>query len=235
MISFIIPIYNEEENIDILYNELLEVANHINIEYEIIFIDDGSIDNSLLLIKTIAQVDSQVKYVSFTKNLGQSAALSAGFHYAKGDTVITMDGDLQNNPRDIVEMLKYYGSYDMVIGWRYKRMDSIWKKIGSKIGNTFRNILTHEKIHDTGCSLKVMRSDILKKIKMFKGLHRFLPTLMKLEGAKIKEIKVSHRPRTKGISKYNNFHRAIEGFFDVLAIRWMIKRHIDYNIGDKNV
>jgi len=103
--------------------------------------------------------------------MGQSAALAAGFTYAKGDRIITMDGDLQNNPNDIVEMLKYYGEYDMVIGWRYKRMDSLWKRFGSIVGNTFRNILTNEKIRDTGCSLKVMRAEMVKKLKMYKGMH----------------------------------------------------------------
>jgi dolichol-phosphate mannosyltransferase len=233
--SFVIPLYNEEENIEGLYSELLIVIKRINIDYEIIFINDGSFDKTLDLIKTIANRNNNVKYISFIENMGQSAALGAGFHYAQGESIITMDGDLQNNPEDIIEMLKYYGTYDMVTGWRQKRMDSLWKKIGSKLGNTFRNILTKENIHDTGCSLKIMRADILKRIKMFKGLHRFLPTLMKLEGAKIKEIKVDHRPRTKGISKYNNLHRAKEGFFDVLAVRWMIKRYIKYKIEDKNV
>ena len=159
--------------------------------------------------------------------MGQSSALAAGFNHAIGDMIITMDGDLQNNPNDIIEMLKYYGEYDMVIGWRYKRMDSLWKRFGSIVGNTFRNIFTNEKIRDTGCSLKIMKADMLKKIKMYKGLHRFLPTLMKLEGAKIKEVKATHRPRINGKSKYNNFHRAVEGFFDVLAVRWMIKKHIN--------
>ena len=235
MFSFVIPVFNEEENINPLYNELLAVIRRINTDYEIIFINDGSFDKSLDIIKTIADSNNNVKYISFRENMGQSAALAAGFHHAKGETIITMDGDLQNNPEDIIEMLKYYGNYDMVTGWREKRMDTLWKKIGSKIGNTFRNILTHESIHDTGCSLKIMRADILKRIKMFKGLHRFLPTLMKLERANIKEIKVEHRPRMKGVSKYNNLHRAKEGFFDVLAIRWMIKRHINYKIEEKNV
>jgi dolichol-phosphate mannosyltransferase len=235
MISFVIPLFNEEENIEILYNELLSVIKLISIDYEILFINDGSIDNTLKVLKTIANKNSNVKYISFYRNMGQSAALAAGFNYAKGDIIITMDGDLQNNPNDLIEMLKYYGDFDMVTGWRQKRRDSLWKKIGSYIGNTVRNLLTNEKIHDTGCSLKIMKAEILKKIKMYKGLHRFLPTLMKLEGAKIKEIKVSHRPRYKGKSKYNNLHRAREGFFDVLAVRWMIKRHIKYKIEEKNV
>ena len=235
MISFVIPVYNEEENIAMLYDELIDVINTNKFPYEIIFINDGSTDKSLSTIKDISRKNSNVKYISFKENMGQSAALAAGFTYATGDKIITMDGDLQNNPNDIVEMLKYYGEYDMVIGWRYKRMDSLWKRFGSIVGNTFRNILTNEKIRDTGCSLKVMRTEMVKKIKMYKGMHRFLPTLMKLEGAKIKEVKVSHRARIKGKSKYNNVHRAVEGFFDVLAVRWMIKKHIKYQIEEKDV
>jgi dolichol-phosphate mannosyltransferase len=235
MISFVIPIYNEEKNIAMLYQELIEVIHTNKFTYEIIFINDGSTDNSLSAIKGISQNNNNVKYISFKKNMGQSSALAAGFNHAIGDMIITMDGDLQNNPNDIIEMLKYYGEYDMVIGWRYKRMDSLWKRFGSIVGNTFRNIFTNEKIRDTGCSLKIMKADMLKKIKMYKGLHRFLPTLMKLEGARIKEVKATHRPRINGKSKYNNFHRAVEGFFDVLAVRWMIKKHINYKIEDKNV
>jgi dolichol-phosphate mannosyltransferase len=123
----------------------------------------------------------------------------------------------------------------MITGWRYNRQDSSWKKFGSKVGNAVRNFITAESIHDTGCSLKVMRASILKKIKMFKGLHRFLPTLMKLEGAKVLEIRVNHRPRQKGKSKYNNLRRAIQGLYDVFTVKWMKKRYINIKIREKNV
>lgn len=234
-LSYVIPVYNEEENIDELYEEITGVSKTLPYNYEILFVDDGSSDNSLNKIKTLLQEDKHIKYISFAQNRGQSAALYAGFTYASGDTIITMDSDLQNDAKDIPNMLKYYGDYDMVTGWRYSRKDTFSKKMGSKIGNGVRNFLTNETIHDTGCSLKIMRADMLKKIKMFKGLHRFLPTLMRLEGARVKEIKVNHRQRIHGKSKYTNLKRAQEGFYDLMSVRWMIKRYINYTIKDKNV
>ena len=167
-----------------------------------------------------------VRTISFSRNKGQSAALAAGFRYATGDVTITMDADLQNDPRDIPEMLKHYGTYDMVTGWRFNRQDNFGKRISSKIGNGVRNLLTREHIHDTGCSLKIMRSSILKEIKLYKGLHRFLPTLFRIEGGSVIEVKVHHRPRLHGISKYTNLRRGIEGLYDLLVVRWMISHSI---------
>jgi dolichol-phosphate mannosyltransferase len=159
--------------------------------------------------------------------MGQSAALWAGFQQAGGDVIVTMDADLQNDPADVPAMLGHYGEYQMVTGWRFNRNDTLSKRIGSRIGNAVRNRLTWEKIHDTGCSLKVMDAVMAKRIKMYKGLHRFLPTLMRLEGARILEVKVNHRQRHAGVSNYTNLRRGIEGLYDVIAVRWMIKRHLD--------
>lgn len=232
-ISFVIPVYNEEGNIKPLYKELKKVANTIASSYEIIFVDDASYDNSLNEIKELALIDNNVKYISFLKNRGQSAALYAGFQKAEKSVIITMDADLQNDPEDLIHMIKLYGEYDMVNGWRKNRQDTISKKIGSKIGNFIRNKLTKETIHDSGCSLKIMNARMLKKIKMFRGLHRFLPTLMRLEGAKVVEVPVNHRKRKVGVSKYNNINRAIEGLYDLIAVRWMIKRYLDIIIKEE--
>ena len=139
---------------------------------------------------------------------------------------MTMDADLQNDPANIPMMLKHYGQYDMVNGWRRSRQDSPAKKISSRIGNFVRNLLTGETINDTGCSLKVMRAEMVKNIKMYRGLHRFLPTLMRLEGARVIEVPVNHRRRQFGVSKYTNLRRGLEGFQDLLAVRWMIRRHV---------
>ena len=155
------------------------------------------------------------------------ASGSAGLAHSSHPIVITLDADLQNDPADIPAMLQYYGDYDMVTGWRFNRQDSWSKKVGSRIGNFVRNWLTGETIRDTGCSLKIMNAAMAKRIKMFKGLHRFLPTLMRLEGARVLEVKVNHRQRHAGVSKYTNLRRGIEGLYDVIAVRWMIKRHID--------
>lgn len=232
-ISFVIPVYNEEGNIKPLYKELKKVAGTIASSYEIIFVDDASYDNSLNEIKELALIDNNVKYISFLKNRGQSAALYAGFQKAEKSVIITMDADLQNDPEDLIHMIKLYGEYDMVNGWRKNRQDTISKKIGSKIGNFIRNKLTKETIHDSGCSLKIMNARMLKKIKMFRGLHRFLPTLMRLEGAKVVEVPVNHRKRKVGVSKYNNINRAIEGLYDLIAVRWMIKRYLDIIIKEE--
>lgn len=234
-ISYVIPVFDEEENVKLLYTEIKKVSEKIGKDFEIIFVDDCSRDSSLRIIKELAESDSAVRFIAFEKNTGQSGALYAGFQHASGDVVITMDADLQNDPADIPEMLKFYGEYDMVNGWRHQRKDTLAKKIGSKIGNSVRNAVIKEEIHDTGCSLKVMRADMLKKIKMFKGLHRFLPALMRMEGAKVKEVKVNHRARVHGVSKYTNLKRAKEGLYDLICVRWMQKRHLDIRIRETNV
>jgi len=234
-ISFVIPVFDEEENIAPLANEIIAEAKKIGLPFEILFIDDCSRDKTLSAIKELAQATPEVRYISFAKNCGQSAALFIGFQEASGDTIITLDGDLQNDPADISFMITHYGEYDMVTGWRHSRKDTIFKKIGSWIGNTFRNGMTGETIRDTGCSLKVMRASMAKRIKMFRGMHRFLPTLMRLEGARVIEVKVRHRPRIHGKSKYTNLKRGIEGFHDVLAVRWMIRRNLTPLVREKRV
>lgn len=225
-ISFVIPVYNEEKNIPLLFGELLAVADNLDGGYEVIFVDDCSTDGSLREIRVLAGQFPSVRSVSFAENRGQSAALGAGFQVAEGEIIITMDADLQNDPADIPQLLAHFGQYDMIYGWRRERRDTLSKKLSSRIGNFVRNWLTNETIHDTGCSLKVMRASMLKKIKMYRGLHRFLPTLMRLEGARVLEVPVNHRHRQFGVSKYTNLRRGIEGFQDLLAVRWFIKRHV---------
>ena len=232
-ISFVIPIYNEEENIPQLVEEIEAVAPDLCNSYEILLVDDGSSDGSLEVIQQQADQNRHIRSLSLACNSGQSAALSAGFQAAGGDVIITMDADLQNNPADLRQMIEHYGEYDMVNGWRFNREDSWSKKIASKIGNGFRNWLTRETIHDTGCSLKIMNATMLKQIHIYRGLHRFLPTLMRLEGAKVIEVKVSHRQRRYGVSKYTNLRRGIEGFYDVIAVRWMQSRHLTIEIKEE--
>lgn len=234
-ISFVVPVYNEEENIPHLVGEIAAVAGTLGHPYEILLVDDGSLDGTLPAIKAIAAENPALKYISFSENRGQSAALYAGFRSASGDVIVTLDGDLQNDPSDIPAMLSLYGEYDMINGWRHDRRDTRWKKIGSWIGNTFRNRMTGETIRDTGCSLKVMRASMLKRIRMYRGLHRFLPTLMRLEGARVIEVKVNHRPRVRGTSKYSNLRRGVEGFYDVLSVRWMIRRNLTLPVRESNV
>jgi dolichol-phosphate mannosyltransferase len=234
-ISFVIPVYNEEGNLDLLLDELRRVADNLGCSYEILFVDDGSSDQSLVAIKKHAISDERVRYLSLVRNSGQSAALYAGFQHSSGDVIITLDADLQNDPADIPNLLQFYGEYDMINGWRANRQDTTWKKFGSRIGNGVRNHLTWETFNDTGCSLKVMRADMLRRIKMYRGLHRFLPTLMRLEGAKVIEVPVNHRPRIRGVSKYGNLKRGIEGLYDVMVVRWMIQRRLKIEIGERHV
>jgi len=235
-ISFVVPIYNEEDNLRPLAVELQAVAADLGAPCEFLLVDDCSRDQSLELIKQLATEDERFLYLSFTRNSGQSAALWAGFQHASGDVIITLDADLQNDPADLREMIKHYGDdCQMVTGWRYHRQDSLSKKLASKLGNAIRNWVTADNIHDTGCSLKIMNAAMLKRVRIYKGLHRFLPTLMRLEGALIKEVKVNHRPRLHGESKYTNLRRGIEGFYDLIAVRWMMMRNLQIDIGETNV
>lgn len=235
-ISLIIPVYNEEENLRDLYLEITRSLCGLTCEWEMVLVDDGSSDASLSVIRDLAAADPRVRYIAFAGNCGQSAAFAAGFRFADGDAVVTLDADLQNDPADIPSMLEVYEQgADMVIGWRARRRDSFVKRCASRFANWVRNRVSRETVRDTGCSLKVMRTEMVRSIPMFTGMHRFLPTLMKLEGAKVAEVPVNHRPRSRGVSKYGIWDRAWASAFDLLAVRWMQKRHIGYVVADTNL
>ncbi len=234
--SIIVPVYNEEDNIQILFHEILVVMEQLSRPWELIFVDDGSSDASLNVMKKLAQQCNMVRYISFANNCGQSAAFGIGFKHARGQYCITMDADLQNDPADIPAMLTVLQntSCQMVIGWRAKRQDTFAKRYASKIANAVRNAISHETVKDTGCSLKIMQTDLARRLPVYTGMHRFLPTLMKMEGARVEEMKVNHRQRLHGESKYGTFSRAKTAFFDLLAVRWMQKRHITIDIKEQN-
>jgi len=229
-ISIVIPVYNEEENLEILMEELTAVLNETHRSYEVILVDDGSTDKSFQIMEKMAGRDRRVTVIRFKRNAGQSAAFDAGFKLAKGEVVVTLDSDLQNDPRDIPLLLEKMGGYDMVCGVRTKRMDSWIRLVSSKIANYIRNRLSDEEVTDTGCSLKAYRGEFLKRLKLFNGVHRFFPTLMKMEGARMTEIPVHHRPRKFGKSKYNIRNRLLRSFLDLLGVRWMKKRRLQYEI-----
>ena len=234
-ISVVVPVYNEQHNIVPLFNELQAYLQPLGREWEVLFVDDGSSDTSLDVIRRLAEEHATVSYLSFAANRGQSAAFAAGFQAARGDIVITIDADLQNDPADIPAMLRRMDEgYDMVIGWRANRQDTPAKRVASRIANALRNALTAEHVHDTGCSLKLMRAAMVRNIPMFVGMHRFLPTLMRLEGARIAEMKVNHRPRLHGESKYPTFGRAKTAVFDLLAVMWMQRRYIRYAVKERH-
>jgi glycosyltransferase involved in cell wall biosynthesis len=181
-------------------------------------------------MEKMAGQDSHVTVIRFKRNAGQSAAFDAGFKLAKGEVVVTLDSDLQNDPRDIPLLLEKMGGYDMVCGVRTKRMDSWIRLVSSKIANYIRNRLSDEEVTDTGCSLKAYRREFLRRLKLFNGMHRFLPTLMKMEGARVTEVPVHHRLRKFGESKYNIRNRLLRSFLDLLAVRWMKKRRLQYEV-----
>jgi dolichol-phosphate mannosyltransferase len=229
-ISIVIPVYNEQDSIKPLIAELREVLNGLDKSYEIIFVDDGSRDRSFAILQQVASHDPQIRVIRFRRNAGQTAAFDAGFRAAQGDIVVTMDADLQNDPHDIPRLLKKMEGFDVVCGWRYKRKDPWIKIISSQIANFVRNMLSQEEIVDTGCSLKAFKRESLQNMKLFNGMHRFLPTLAKMEGFTVTQVKVNHRPRRFGRTKYNIRNRMVKAFADLLAVRWMKKRHLTYEI-----
>jgi len=230
LVSVVIPVFNEEENLRPLTAELAEVLKSLNKAWEIIFVDDGSTDGSKSALSEFRGSYSDIKVITFKRNYGQTAAFDAGFKAARGEIIITMDADLQNDPLDIPRLLEKIGEYDAVCGWRHRRNDSFIKLISSRVANFVRNKLSDEKIIDVGCSLKAFKSDYVKKLNLYNGLHRFFPTLIKMEGGRVIEVKVNHRPRMYGASKYNIRNRMVRSFMDLLAVRWMKKRKLNYEI-----
>jgi len=232
--SVVIPLKNEEDNIVDLVNEVEPIMRALKEPWELICIDDGSTDNTLGALTKLAESRSYLRIITFDRNYGQSCAFDAGFKKARGEWVITLDGDRQNDPADIPKMLALAEQNDLVCGHRVNRRDPWHKKITSLSANFVRSRLCQDQIHDTGCSLKVYRTECLRHIKMFKGMHRFLPALFKIEGFRIAEVAVNHRERIKGQTKYTFFNRSFNTIADMLAVRWMRKRHINYRI-DKEI
>lgn len=231
-ISVIVPCFNEIENVEPLVREVADVmAKMAPKSWHLIYVDDGSSDGSSQEILRIKCEFEQVELVAFKTNQGQTAAMDAGIRHASSDLLITMDADLQNDPADIPRMIDALtDDVGAVVGVRTKRQDSWVRRASSRIANWVRNKLSNETITDTGCSLKVFRRECFEKIKLFEGMHRFLPTLVKMEGHRVIEVPVNHRPRTRGESKYGVWNRVFKSFTDLLAVRWMKKRILRYEI-----
>lgn len=213
-LSVVVPLYNEEGNVRELHRRIKEACEKLEKSFEIIFIDDGSRD------KTVdnCQGLTPLKLIKFRRNFGQTAAFDAGVKNSLGEIIVMMDGDLQNNPADIPLLLaEIEKGYDIVSGWRWQRKDSISKKIFSRTANLLRKILIHDKIHDSGCSLKAYRRECFKDVDLFGEMHRFIPALLELQGYRVSEVKVSHHPRTSGVTKYN-WKRGVKGFVDMVSI-----------------
>lgn len=230
MLSVVIPAYNEAPNVEPGYRELLAVLEPLGRPFEVIVVDDGSTDETFGILARIAETDPRLRVLRFKRNAGQTAALVAGFRAARGDVVVTMDADLQNDPRDIPALLAALPGCDAVCGWRVDRHDPWSKRIASRIANAVRRRLTGDGVHDTGCMLKAFRRAALTRLPPFRNMHRFLPALLQQEGFRVVEVPVRHRPRRAGQSKYGNWGRLWAGLADLWAVRWMARRRLDYEV-----
>jgi glycosyltransferase involved in cell wall biosynthesis len=232
-ISVVVPVYNEEANLSILIRKLVEVFNRLGSLYEMIFVDDGSSDGSRKVLKEMVTRVPSLRVVALKQNRGLSTALLAGMREACGTIIVTLDSDLQNDPEDIPRLLEYLDRYDMATGWRQKREDPWLKRIASRIANSVRNRLSGERINDSSCTLRVFKRECLRDIPIFNGMHRFMSTLVKMQGYRTVEVPVTHHPRRYGESKYNIRNRMWRSFVDLLAVRWMKGRRIQYDIEER--
>ena len=232
-VSVVIPAFNEEGPIVACVREVDEAVKGVRRPYEIIVVDDGSTDRTFDLLKDLKKDVPALRVLRFAANCGQTAAFDAGFKAARGQFVVALDADQQNDPADIPRLLELAGEWDVVCGVRAKRRDSLVRRISSRIGNGTRNLLTGDNIRDVGCSLRAFRAECLRDLKLYKGLHRFLPTLLKWEGWSVTEVPVNHRPRQSGRSKYGVWNRMFRGLRDLFAVRWMKSRHICYEIREE--
>jgi glycosyltransferase involved in cell wall biosynthesis len=230
-VSLVLPVYNEEGNLEPLHREIRAALDSGGRSYEVIFVDDGSTDGSPRELARLVAEDPRVRVLRLRRNSGQTSAFDAGFRAARGGVVVTLDSDGQNPPSDIPGLLAAMDrGADAAVGWRRGRADTAWRKLQSRVANAVRNRLSGETIRDTGCSLKAFRTVYLRRLTLYDGMHRFLPTLVRMEGAKVEEVPVSHRPRRGGTSKYGMWNRVFRSFADLLAVRWMRKRRLDYEV-----
>ncbi|HRY27850.1 MAG TPA: glycosyltransferase family 2 protein [Candidatus Moranbacteria bacterium] len=219
-ISVVVPLYNEEGNVKELHKQILAACQALGKSFEIIFVDDGSKDGT---VKDCEEL-SPLTLIKFRKNFGQTAAFDAGIKQAKGEIIITMDGDLQNDPKDIGLLLeKMNEGFDVVSGWRFARKDTFMKKFFSRGANLLRKFLVEDNIHDSGCSLKAYKKECFENVDLFGEMHRFMPAILQFDGYKVGEVKVSHHPRIHGKTKYN-WRRAIKGFVDMISI-WFWRKY----------
>lgn len=235
LISLVIPVYNEAESLPVLAREIAAALEGLAAPYEVLFVDDGSGDDSLRVLAELAAADPRIRVVRLTRNQGQSPALAAGFRRARGEVIVTLDADLQNDPADIPRLLALLEeeSVDVVSGVRAQRHDTWVRRVSSRIANRVRDGVIHDGVTDVGCSLKAYRAELLRRIPTFKGMHRFLPALVQMEGARVREIPVSHRPRRYGQAKYGIGNRLWRGLVDLAAVRWLQKRWIDRGLEEE--
>jgi len=233
-LSVVIPVYNEEENLPVLWEELRGVLEGLGLAVEMIFVDDGSRDGSPEIVRGLREADPRVRLVRLKSHAGETAATDAGLKAALGRWVVVMDADLQNDPADIPTLLGYLDRWDAATGWRQERAhgDDWRRRVASRIANRVRNWLSDETIQDSGCTFRAFRRECLRDLVLYRGLHRFIPTLLTLRGYRVIEVPVNHRPRRFGRSKYGVWDRAFVAFADLLAIRWMKSRLLRYEVAE---
>lgn len=234
-LTIIVPLFNEAENLARLEKELTAFQQIALLKSCILFVNDGSTDNSLSLIKEMCDRNQGFYFLSFKQNCGLSAALKAGFDYTFSPYIGYIDADLQTIPEDFNKMIPYLADYGVVTGIRTDRKDSMVKKHSSKLANRFRRRVTRDDIEDTGCPLKIMKTSIAKKMPFFKGMHRFIPSLALLQNESVKQMPVRHFPRLAGFSKYSLRNRLLGPLIDCFAFKWMSKRYIRYQIEEQNI
>ena len=233
-LSIVVPVYNEEESLPLLWPEIREALAPTGLAYEVVFVDDGSRDRSAEIIRAFREEDPRVRLVRLKANAGETAATDAGFKTARGRFVVTMDADLQNDPHDIPMLLSHLDQWDAVTGWRVNRGegDSLVRRASSRVANRIRNALSDETIHDSGCTFRAFRRECLRDLVLYKGFHRFVPTLLRMRGFRVIEVPVNHRPRRFGESKYGIGNRALRAFKDLLVVRWMKDRLLRYEVAE---
>lgn len=221
-ISIVITAYNEAQSVQKLYSHIKEVMDSLKVKYEVLFVDDGSRDNTLDILLSMKKEDKKIKIVELRRNFGKTAALKAGFKHAKGKRVITMDADLQDDPREIPRFLEKLDSgYDLVVGWKARRKDPITKTLPSKFFNYLTRVLTGVKVHDSNCGFKAMNRDVTESLNLYGELHRYIPSLALWNGFKVGEIKVNHHARKYGKSKFGTM-RLLTGFLDLIMVKFMV-------------
>ena len=220
-LSVVIPVYNEEENIRLLHERLRKALDQLDQEYEILFVDDGSTDTTLSILEEIQSKDTRVIVLSLRRNFGQTAAFAAGFDFARGDVVVTMDGDLQNDPADIPKLLELIKDNDLVSGWRKKRKDPfLSRRLPSVMANWLISKVTGVKLHDYGCSLKAYRREVIKNLKLYGEMHRFIPAVASWYGVRVAEVETIHHPRLHGKSKYG-ISRTLKVVLDLITVKFL--------------
>lgn len=233
-LSIVVPVYNEAESLSVLWPEIKQSLASTSLRYEVIFVDDGSEDASAEVVRGLREEDRRVRLVRLKANAGETAATDAGLRAARGRHVVTMDADLQNDPRDILALLAHLDTWDAVTGWRADRRagDSWVRGLSSRLANRVRNAVSQDEIRDSGCTFRAFRRECLEGLVLYTGFHRFIPSLLRMQGFRVLEVPVSHRPRRFGRSKYGIGNRAVRAFVDLLAVRWMKARMLHYQVAE---